>query len=71
MNFKDLYQLQKPLKDKYGKQITENTPIVDIPELEFSLNRRRYKDPYEKEEKDEEEELEFELVTDSDDSDEI
>ena len=53
MNFKDLYHLKKPLKDKFSKPITGNTPIVDIPELEFGLNGWRYKDPHEKEEKEE------------------
>ena len=56
MNFKDLYHLKKPLKDKFSKPITGNTPIVDIPELEFGLNGWRYKDPHEKEEKEEKEE---------------
>ena len=35
MSFKDLYQLQKPLKDKYGNLVTGDTPISDIPEIEF------------------------------------
>ena len=61
MNFKDLYQLKKPLKDKYCKPITENTPIVDIPEIEFGLNGWRYIDLYEKEEKEKEEEEGFNI----------
>ena len=61
MNFKELYQLQKPLKDKYGKPVTGDTPIVDIPEIEFGLNGWRYKDPYEDDEEEEEEDEGFNI----------
>ena len=35
MTFHDLYILRKPLKDKNGKEVTNDTPITDIEGLDF------------------------------------
>ena len=35
MNFKDIYNLRMPLRDKYGNLVTDKTPLVDIPNLHY------------------------------------